>query len=108
MMSKRVSNNSPVKRETATSKKMQKTSEYLSEDACESSSYLSLPVSKKNKEHKVKSSLKGETEFKLNKALSKKPKKNITAYAFYIKEVSIADPRSLCACQNTILYTLLN
>ena len=40
-----------------------------------------------DKRNQTKSLLKGENKLNANKMLMRKPKKNITAYAFFIKEV---------------------
>lgn len=66
----------------------------VSEDneACgEFNSDLSIELSSpKFATKKTKPILKGETSAKANKQILKKPKKNITAYAFFIKQVSAA------------------
>jgi hypothetical protein len=40
-----------------------------------------------DKKLEIKSNLKGKNKLNANKMLMRKPKKNITAYAFFIKEV---------------------
>lgn len=88
MMSKKLSDSESSRSTPIATNKRQKVSEDDQEDSG-TMSVDSLSNSQRNsKDDTMKSNLKGESGFNLNRLISQKPKKNITAYAFYIKEVS--------------------
>ena len=87
MMQREFSSRAVPKTASSSPRKRQKVSDEQEITASASSQFLLEVVSQVDTQKESKSNLKGEADFKPNKAMLKKPKKNITAYAFFIKEV---------------------